>query len=113
MTATTEVTEVKIQRRVTAVSSDGVRSTRNCPAKWEDGPAFAVETRRVGVANGQARVAWFFKNRADAVARAKEVNNADGEFFMTSKGKKAPVVYANHTAKVINAEVFTVKHDEI
>lgn len=83
--------------RVTAVSSDGRRSTRNAPAGIKEaGDIFAVEITRVGIP--EWRVNWFHASKAEANAEAKVLPGR------VRKGKSGDVV----KARVIAAEAYFV-----
>lgn len=61
---------VKRELRVTAISSDGRRSSRRAPAGIKaEGEIFAVEITRVNLP--EWRVNWFHPNKAEATAEAK------------------------------------------
>ena len=67
----------KRQLRVTAVSSDGKRSSRNAPAGIKDaGEIFAVEITRTGVP--EWRVNWFHPTKAEATAQGTAGSRAEG-----------------------------------
>ena len=86
----------KRQLRVTAVSSDGKRSSRNAPAGIKDaGEIFAVEITRTGVP--EWRVNWFHPTKAEATAEALPGR--------VRKGHSGDVV----KARVIEAEAYFVE----
>lgn len=89
---------VKRQLRVTAVSSDGKRSSRNAPAGIkEEGDIFAVEITRTGVP--EWRVNWFHPTKAEATAEAKALPGR------VRKGNSGDVV----KARVIPAQAYFVE----
>lgn len=93
-----ESTTAKRQLRVTAVSSDGKRSSRNAPAGISDaGAVFAVEITRTGVP--EWRVNWFHPTKAEATAEAKALPGR------VRKGASGDVV----KARVIDAEAYFVE----
>ena len=97
---TDEVAEVEAKRqlRVTAVSSDGKRSSRNAPAGIKEaGEIFAVEITRTGLP--EWRVNWFPATKAEASAEAKALPGR------ARKGKSGDVV----KARVIPAEAYFVE----
>ena len=90
--------DTKRQLRVTAVSSDGKRSSRNAPAGIKDaGEIFAVEITRTGVP--EWRVNWFHPTKAEATAEAKALPGR------ARKGASGDVV----KARVISAEAYFVE----
>jgi hypothetical protein len=89
---------VKRQLRVTAVSSDGKRSSRNAPAGIrEAGDIFAVEITRTGVPEWS--VNWFHTTKTEAAAEAKALPGR------VRKGASGDVV----KARVIAAEAYFVE----
>ena len=90
----------KRQLRVTAVSSDGKRSSRNAPAGIKDaGEIFAVEITRTGVP--EWRVNWFHPTKAEVRFRAAP-KALPGR---VRKGHSGDVV----KARVIEAEAYFVE----
>ena len=99
-TTENDIDEVAVKRelRVTAVSSDGRRSSRRAPAGIKaDGEIFAVEITRVNLP--EWRVNWFHPTKAEATAEAKALPGR------VRKDKSGDVV----KARVIPAQAFFVE----
>ena len=94
--------------KVTAVSTDGVRSVRKAPKGWTlETKVWAVEGKSHNTKTGhQSRIGQYFDNKVAAHGHADALNEGNAGRLQFHKGKEDRVVYA---AKVVDAKVIAVE----
>ena len=94
--------------KVTAVSTDGVRSVRKAPKGWTlETKVWAVEGKSHNTKTGhQSRIGQYFDNKVAAHGHADALNEGNAGRLQFHKGKEDRVVYA---AKVVDAQVIAVE----